>query len=501
MSFLQQSGDLNSIEEVLPAGMKTGLTQSSLLLQRKRVKVVPQGGQQLGTPSTSSASGGGNRQLSFLLSGNGGLIDLKSAVLNYYVTVSGTTGPVTVDEGHPLGIVNVLLGGQAVEQITNACRLTNMEMTLAGSKSYLCTAGSMQGFSLLNPDLVSTLPAAGTASVIASEGQYGYVSNNLADCQSRQQKAAAVQTGNQFLGEQRSIPLSLVSRFFACKQYLPDMLGDLTLIASTLSAPEYVFNSAASVTGDYALDGISIEYDVVFANPAYTAVLRNVMTSPNDALMIAYESAIVSTGAVISASSTAIKESTLIVSRASTNLTRVAVGFMSSGGQSTQVWPSQSCWSHAGVSSFILRVGSSTYPNFPSYGDASLFNMSLSAYGSPSNENGSICNRALWSQSTKYISAGGTPSSWETQKAVYSTASTTDVKFAYGDRFVLAYGLRNAKNSEEVDLDGINTSQASGSQVQIVIQSAPFEDYQPYVALTAVRVIKCSGGAVSIMGA
>jgi hypothetical protein len=502
MSFLNASSDLNSIEEVLPAGMKTGLSQSSLLLQRKRVKVVPQGGQTLGTPSTSAAAGAGNRQLSFLLSGNGGLIDTRSAVLNYYVSNSGTTGPATVDDGHPLSIVNVLLGGQPVEQITNACRLTNMEMTLGGSQTYYKTAGSMQGFNLLNADLISTLPVAGSASVIASEGQYGYVSANLADAQTRQRKAASVQTGNQFIGEQRSIPLSLISGFFRCKQYIPDMLGDLTLIASTLSAADYMFNAAASVTGDYALDGISIEYDVVFPNPAYTAVLRNVMTAPNDALMIAYESAIVSTGAVVTASASAIKESTLIVSRASSNLVRASLVFIANVGQSTQVFPGQSCFAHAGVSSAIIRVGSSTYPNFPAYGDASLFSMSLCAYGSPANEQGTITNRALWAQSTKCVTAGGTPTSFETQLAVNTSGSTTDVKFAYGDRFVLAYGFRNAKGeAEEVDLDGINMSQASGAQLQWVIQSAPCEDYQPYVALTAIRVIKCSGGSVSIVGA
>jgi hypothetical protein len=131
-----------------------------------------------------------------------------------------------------------------------------------------------------------------------------------------------------------------------------------------------------------------------------------------------------------------------------------------------------------------------------------MFSMSLAAYGSPANEQGAITNRALWAQSTKCVTAGGTPTSFETQLTVNTSGSTSDVKFAYGDRFVLAYGFRNAKGeSEEVDLDGVNMSQASGSQLQWVIQSAPCEDYQPYVALTAIRVIKCSGGAVSIVGA
>ena len=501
MSWQNQAGDLANVEEVLPAGLRTGLSASSLLLNRKTVKVSPQGGQTLGVPSTSAAAGGGNKQLSWLLSGNGGLIDLRTVRFNRWESTSGTTGPVTVDEGHPLSIVNVMIGGQPVEQVTNAARLTNMEMTLAGSKSYYCTAGSMQGFSALNPDLISTLPVAGASSVIASEGQYGYVAANLLDAQSRQQRAATVQTGN-YIGEHRSTPLSMVCGFFRAKQYLTDSLGDLVITASTLSAAEYVFNSAASATGDYALDGISIEYEVVFPDPRYAAVLRKVMTDPNDSLLFAYESAIVSTGAQVSASPSSLVENTLIVSRATSNLTRAAIAFVSANGLANVNFPGQSCFSHAGVYSAIIRVGSSTYPNFPAQGDAALFNMSLSAYGSPVNENGTITNRALWAQSTKWITGGGTPSSWETQKAVYTTASTTDVKFAYGDRCVIAYGFRSAKGeSDAVDLDGINMSAASGSQLQWVIQQAPLETYQPYVALTAIRMIKCTGGAVSILGA
>lgn len=499
MSFQTQAGDLHSIEEVLPAGMRTGLTSGSVVMQSKTVKVTPQGGQNLG----SAGVGAGNAQLSFLLSGNGGLIDLKSARLNYTVQTSGAAGAgsvVVCDDGHPLSIFNVLLGGQPVEQITNAARLTNMEMTLGGSQTYYKTAGSFQGFRLLNSDLISTMPAAGSTSVIASDGQYGYVAANLADCQLRERKAASPVSGN-IPGETRSIPLSLISGFFRARQYLPDMLGDLTITASTLAAAEFLYNNTTGTNtlGDYSLANISIEYKVIFPDPRYSAKLREIMMNPNDALLFAYESAIVSTGAQVAASA-ALTENTLIVSRATNSLSRAAVAFVSAGGQASVNFPGQSCFSHAGVYSAIIRVGSSTYPNFPAQGDASLFNMSLAAYGSPTNENGSITNRALWAQSTKFAPAEAS-TSWETQNTAGS--STSDVKFCDGDRCVLAYGFRAAQGaSDEIDIgDGLNMAQASGAQLQWVIQQAPYEAYQPYVALTATRVIKCSGGAVSIVGA
>lgn len=486
MSFQTQSGDLASIQEVLPAALKTGLSSAGLLLQRKTVKVAPQGGQVLGT----AGAGAGNRQLNFLLSAGGGLIDPSSVRLNYNVQVSGTGALVSTDDGHPLSIVNVLLGGQPLEQITSACRLTNMELAVAGSQSYYKTAASFQVGSLLNNDITTVAEAV---------NQYGFVMNNLTDCKARQTRAASPQTGN-ITGEPRSFPMSLVSGFFRCKQYIPDALGDLVITAQTLSAVEYVFNAGSTADGDYSMNNISVEYEVVYPDPRYANVLRKVMTDPADALLIAYESAIVSTGAQVTASATSLVENTLIVSRSSTNLTRAAIAFVNAAGQAAANYPGQSAFSHAGIFSAQVRIGGNIYPNQAAQGNASLFNMSLSAYGSPTLESGSITNQALWSQSTAYVTSG-TPTSLETAAATYVTPSTTDVRFAYGDKCVIAYGFRAAGGEGAPEmLDGVNTSAAGGAQLQWVIQQAPLAVYQPYVALTAIRVIKCSGSAVSVLG-
>lgn len=491
MSWQVQSGELHSIEEVLPHGLRTGAEATNVLLQRKRVKVSPQGGQDIG----SAGTGAGNKQLSFLLSGQGGFIDTKSAVFNRTVFTSGAAAALSVDDGVPISILNVNLSGQPLEQLTNVAKVCNMEMTLAGSQSYYKTAASFQGFHLLSPDCITTMPVTG----IASQGQWGYVANNLADCKARQTRAATPQTGNQ-RGETHSTPLSLFSGFFRCSQYIPDMLGDLTVTMSTLAKEEYMFNATNTNDGDYSLTNISIEYDVVYPHPEYVAKVRSIINSTNDALVIPFESTIVSTGATIAAS-TALIENTLVASRGSANLTRVLVGFMNSAGQASVNWPSQSCWSHAGLWSILFRIGSSIFPTTgPAQGDASIFNMSLAAYGEPTNENGSVTNRALWCQSSDSTTAG-TPKSWETSKGAYAVADTNDIKFVYGDRCVVGYSFKNAKSLDTNEaLDGFNMLTASGSQLQVVVQHAPLAAYQPYIALVGLKMIKASGSSVLVLG-
>jgi hypothetical protein len=73
------------------------------------------------------------------------------------------------------------MNGQLMDNIQNAMKYTNVEMKMGGSRSYYQSAGSFQGFELLNNDMITTIPVVGSGSVIASDGQFGYVSNNVAD--------------------------------------------------------------------------------------------------------------------------------------------------------------------------------------------------------------------------------------------------------------------------------------------------------------------------------
>jgi hypothetical protein len=168
-------------------------------------------------------------------------------------------------------------------------------------------------------------------------------------------------------------------------------------------------------------------------------------------------------------------------------------------GVSIQGFPSQSAFSHAGVFSVQFRVGSQVFPQIAAAGDAALFNMSLAAYGSPMQENGTVANRVMWGQSTN-AGTPGTVQSFET--AASSLGGTTEVKFCYADRFIPTYGFQTVRGgAEPLDVDGISLAGSSGSQIICSLVSAPGVAYTPFVVLTALRFIKAQGGAVQVVGA
>jgi hypothetical protein len=413
--------------------------------------------------------------------------------LNYTIQTSGAALPCP-DDGHPFSTVQILLNGQLLENIQNAPKLANVEMTMGGSKGYYSTAGSFQGFELLNDDLATAIPAGATATTLNA---YGYVANNQPAIQVRTARPAAA-VFNNIAGEQRSIPLGIVAGLGRMATYVPiSLVGELAVILQTGSANETLFSITAGQTAaDYSLSNMSIEYDIVTPDARYFSVLQRIATEDGAGLVMPYESSIVTTGAAI-ASSASLTETSIIVSRATNNLLRSNVVFIPTASVSALAYPSQSCFSHAGVFSAQWRIGSLVYPQTACQGDASLFNMSLAAYGSVQQENGTVANRVLWGNSTN-AGTQGTAAVFET--ADLSTGGT--VKFAWGDKFVPSYGFQTVKGgAEPLAVDGVSVAGASGSQVIVSIVSAPGTAYTPFVVLTALKFIVAKQGSVSVIGA
>jgi hypothetical protein len=495
MSFLNESGSLHPFTEVVPDSAQFGPPEkSSILTARRRARIIPQTGTSYG--QATAGTGAGGSQIQFLLADQGGLVDPASIVVNYTIFTSGTGNPCP-DDGHPFLTVQALVNGQLVEQITNAPKLTNVEMTMGGSFSYYKSAGSFQGFQLLNNDLVTNVPSSSTTASITA---WGYVIGNQPSIAVRSSRAAAT-VFNNIPGMQVSVPLGLIMGLGRCKSYLPiALLGELSFIFITGQPNDVLFSTGSATgtaAGDYSLSQVSMEYDIVVPDTRYMQVLQKVAMEDGQGLVIPYESSIVTTGANISASASALTETSLIASRATNHLLRSSVVQVPTNCVSLLGFPGQCTFSHAGVYSIQWRVGSIVYPQIAAQGDASIFNMSLLAYGSADNENGSTTNRVLWGQSTSGATAG-TPAVLETADA----ASGGTTKFCYADRFVPTYGFQTVKGpSQPLAVDGISLAGSSGSQIIVSIISAPGVAYTPFVILTALRFLKAQGGAVSVVGA
>ena len=492
MSFTNQSGDLYPFTEVVPASAQFGAPErSSILTQRRRARVTPQTGPSYG----SAGQGAGGAQLQFLLADQGGLLDMRSIVLNYTIQTYATSTTVCPDDGHPFMTVQALLNGQLLENIQNAPKLANVELTMGASKSYYQTAGSLQGFELLNNDLVTQIPSTSVATFCGATA-WGYVTGNQPSCQTRSARASAAKFNN-IAGEQRSIPLGLMMGLGRMKQYLPIALtGELAFVLIAGQPNDVLFDIASTTAGDFSLSNVSIEYDIVVPDQRYMAVLQKVAMEDPVGLTMPYESSIVTAAAAIS-SSASMTQNDLIVSRATNHLLRASVVQVPTACVSLQGFPSQSCFSHAGVYSVQFRIGSQVYPQIAAQGDAALFNMSLSAYGSPEQENGTVTNRVLWGNSTNGATAG--------TAAVYETAESSasgTLKFCYADRFIPTYGFQTVKGGVmPLDVDGVSLAGASGSQLIASLVSAPGVAYTPFVIITALRFIKAQGGAVQVVGA
>lgn len=496
-SFLQQSGDQKPYSEIIPDNLRAGgLTKASSIVQRRTVRVAPQTGPNYGILTGASAgTGAANSQIQFLVADQGGLVDPRSFRLNYTIRTSGTGA--CPDDGHPINVCQIQLNGQMVDNVTACAKVTNIEMAMGGSKSYYQTAGSFSGFELLSDDLNTVVPT--TSPTAAMLGKWGWVANNTADISARAQRSSNTLGNNSLQGTARSIPMGLLSGFFRCPTALPiSLLGEINVLLVTGSANEMLFTQTTGQTVDYSLANVSLEYDVLVPSEDLMTLYKRVAMDPNDAgLNYVVETSILTGGATIGtagAPATSLSEFNIVVSRASNYVTRSSIVQINTAGLSSNLYPSQSCFSYGNTYSVQWRAGSQVFPNIAPQGPAALFNMSLAAYGGPTNENGSVVNRLLWGNSTDFTTPG--------TAAVFAGSECATAKFAYADKFCPSISFEQVRGGyTKPDLQGLSLSSASGAQLIGTLVSAPPTQYSVYMLVAALKVIKAQGGAVRVEGA
>jgi hypothetical protein len=490
MSSLYQSGSQLSMEEVVPmAAAVKGLTRSSILTQRRRIRVAAQTGRDVGTGTGASAAGGGNQQLQFLLSDAGGLVDPSSICLVY----NFCTNNAVPDDGHPFSRCQISLNGQLLDDVNSAAKNTNAEVTLGATKDWYSTAGSFCGFELLNNELnTGTASVASAAALQQYSSAWGDVSGNFVNMEARYDDAPT--TANPLGGVQRVLPLGLISGIGRMKNYMPlNILGEMSFTFFTGSANEVCFTGTptSAVTPDFSLKGVYLIADIVIPHPAYSEVLSRMANDGGETgLSLPYESTIVSQSGVMTASAS-LTDYSLIVSRATNNLVRSLVWFQPQSRLTSAAYAIQSCFNHAFVNKIQWRIGSQFYPSIPSEGDADIWAMSASAYGTSGlNEQNGVANNQLWRQTTP-----------PTAVAAHTNGEGA-YKFDHADKFVPAYGFRVVKGAaEEIQMDGVSLAGASGSQAVVAVTAAPAVDTAPFISLVAIRVIQAANGQVRVLGA
>jgi len=489
MSALNPGASLLPLEQVVPGALAMkGLSTSSLIVQRRRARIVPQTGATYG----SAGAGAGNRQINFVINERNGLLDPASITIGYNISTTGTGNDVP-DDGHPFVRFQLNSGGQNLEDTTQSAKNTNVEVKLAASQSWYLSSGSMCGFELLNgsmnPGAASVADAAALASYNAC---FGDVVSNTVGITAR--TTAAASFPNPLAGEQRMLPGGLLSGFCRSKQYYPLNIGELNLTLFTGSAQEVMYQTGANTDADFSLQGMVLEYDVLSVHPAYAALLEKMMNDPNEAgIAIPFESCITAIAPAVTVAASGLSENTITVSRATSNLLRSYMVLQPQGGLNSTQYPSQSCFGRHGTYRIQFRIGSQVYPQVPAEGTASIFAMSQMAYGSPLNEQSSVFNRTLWEHTSLILSS--------------STPSEGAAKFNGGSSFIPCYGYQLVKGeAEPLAIDGVNLSSGAGSQLSITWSASlpsgsTSATVTPTVGLVAVRVIVAQGGSVRVVGA
>lgn len=472
------------LDEVVPAPLDhiSGVTHSTALVQRKRLRLVPQ----------TSATANPSDIINFLIQ-DPGMLDLQSAVFHANITVSGTGGAPSLDDGPAwLRQLVVQVDGQNLETQDRCNKLTNMETYMSCSPALYNRQLSFAGYWKFNADLA----AFGASSAATNAKQWCDVSSNLV--------TANALYGTATYGWDIAVPMGLVSHVFRSEKMFPSRFANNLLIQMQLeAAASAIFSGTTNSTGaTYQLTNIYLNIDSVTLNPAFTAFLQDQVMDPNGSgITLPFCTKISATGQAQANNG----ENTFVVSRASKNLKRIAVVQQPTSvlGGSTTTYPEISTFPSAGFNTrgqagqsqgqAQLYIAGQYYPLFPARG-SDAFMVAVQAYnGHPLvDSEGPLVNYRTWGTTTG--TTGG------------STANTGSSPFS--DQWIWAYDLsKMIGSSYALDHDGVDST--GNAQIQVTIKTGAAEcstpadgavSYTPLVEMVGVKYLTIANGELTIMG-
>ena len=470
------------VEEVVPdAAMVKGVSRSSLLTGRRRIRIQPQTG--------TSASA--NSIIQFVLADSSSLLDLNSAVLSATVTTTGT-GDVSLDDG-PAFIrrATIALNGTNIDDTDLANRWANAQVLAGADRAWYSTAGSFAGYWQANPALNtagSTYPPTSYAT--------GDVSGGLV--------SASVRYKAGFSG---AWPLALVSKFFSTKQYLPlSQCGELVVQLLCATNAEACLQRSGNTDGAYALTNIFLEVDLIQPHYLYAEMLNRVTQLEGEqGLVVPFDAVISAQGQSITSSG----QANIVTSLATNNLRKVVVT-MSPIAEATINYPICSAFGNHALTGLQFRVGSLYFPSQEAINTGSIFYISQSAFngGEPIHHRNGVMDICSFSKTTGPAPVGFNVTSAYvalTASAAAQAQNTNGQKQYFADSCVLAYGFDNYKGGEPLDADGISVLGQAGSQLVTLLRVAPNATYftsgiLPNIHLERTRYIVLKNGALRVEG-
>lgn len=454
------------IEEVVPdsAAVK-GVSRSSLLTGRRRIRIQPQTG--------TSASA--NSIIQFVLADSSSLVDLNSAVLQYTITTTGT-GDVSLDDGPAwCRRATVALNGTNIDDTDIANRWANAQVYAGADRSTYNGPLSFAGFWAQNNGMPSGTTYPSTQYAI------GDVSGSLVSSSVRYKA-----------GAQFAIPLALISKFFATKSYIPLMAcGELVLQLLCASNAEAIFQRPGNTDGAYSITNCFLEVDLVQPHFLYAEMINRVTQLDGE------QGVVVPFNAVISAQSqsvTASGQANIVTSLATNNLRKVLVTMSPTDYLASINYPSVSAFGNHSLSGVQFRCGSLYFPSQECTNTGAIWWMTSSAMngGEPLHVRNGIIDYQTFTKTTGAGPVG------------FNVTGVTQKQY-WADSCVIGYGFDNYKGGEPLDADGISVLGQSGSQLVSLIRIAPNGTYftngvTPNVHLERTRYLVLKNGALRVEG-
>ena len=454
------------VEEVVPdSAMVKGVSRSSLLTGRRRIRIQPQTG--------TSASA--NSIIQFVLADSSSLLDLNSAVVTATVTTTGT-GDTALDDG-PAWVrrATIALNGTNIDDTDLANRFANANVYAGADRAWYNGAGSFAGFWGQNPALVSGTTYPSTQYAV------GDVSGALV--------AASVRYK---AGAQLAWPLALVSKFFATKQYLPlSQAGELVVQLLCASNAEACFQRSGATDGAYTLTNIFMEVDLVQPHYLYMEMLNRVTQLEGEqGLVVPFNAVISAQGQSVSASG----QANIVTSLATNNLRKVIVTMSPTDYLASINYPSVSAFGNHSLTGVQFRVGSLYFPSQESINNGAIFWNTESAFngGEPIHHRNGIIDLNTFTKTTGPAPVG------------FNVTGTTQKQY-WADSCIVAYGFDNYKGGEPLDADGISVLGQAGSQLVTLLRIAPNLTYftngvTPNIHLERTRYLVLKNGALRVEG-